>query len=110
MIYKILHKSELEPFLRSGSLHQPSLEEEGFLHCSTLDQVLGVANTIYKGKADLLLLELDETRIAPMVQYDKASNGEAYPHIYGPLNADAMVRFLDFPVQADGSFILPDLD
>lgn len=109
MICKILHKSDLEPFLASGTYKAPSLETEGFIHCSRLEQVIGVADAIYHGQSDLLLLILDEDKLTSDLIYDKASNGEDYPHIYGPLNVEAMVKFYDFPPRPDGGFDLPEM-
>ena len=109
MICKILHKSNLEPFLNSGTFKDPSLASEGFIHCSSLEQVVGVADKIYRGQSDLLLLILDEELLASELIYEKASNGQNYPHVYGPLNVEALVKFYDFPPRDDGSFELPQI-
>jgi len=39
-----------------------------------------------KGQEGLLLLVIDPDRVGPEIRYEEAKNGEAYPHIYGPLN------------------------
>jgi uncharacterized protein (DUF952 family) len=41
------------------------------------------------------------------MRYEPPGDGELFPHIYGALNLDAVVRILDFPPAADGSFALP---
>jgi len=33
--------------------------------------------------------------------------GDVFPHIYGPINSDAVLGEIPFPPQPDGSFDLP---
>jgi uncharacterized protein (DUF952 family) len=84
-----------------------SLATEGFIHCSTPAQVLGPANALFRGRVDLLLLVLDPTRIRAEIRYEGAPGGEQFPHVYGPVDLDAVVRAVPFPAEADGSFRLP---
>ncbi len=70
--------------------------------------MLGVANTLYHGRRDLVLLVVDVTRLhAPLRYEDCYAAGQAYPHLYGPLNLDAVIAVYDFTPQADGTFSLP---
>ncbi|MGZ3743725.1 MAG: DUF952 domain-containing protein [Pseudobdellovibrionaceae bacterium] len=108
IILHITKKSEWDLAVKIGYYVAPSLENEGFIHCSLTSQVLDVANFKYKGQSDLVLLEIDESRVAPKVTYEDLYNlNELYPHIYGPLNVDAVVRVIPFHHQKDGSFELP---
>lgn len=91
-----------------GLYQATSLEREGFIHCSTLAQVLTSAGTYFRGVGGLALLVIDPARVAaPIVYEDSYGTGQQYPHIYGPLNLDAVERVLDFPVRPDGGFDLP---
>jgi len=75
----------------TGAYRADSLESEGFIHCSTQDQVVRVANALYRGQANLLLLVIDPDRVQPEIRYeDSHGSGELFPHIYGPLNLDAV--------------------
>jgi uncharacterized protein (DUF952 family) len=77
---------------RDGQLVAPSLAEEGFIHCSTHAQVEATANRIFRGSGDLLLLELDPDRLTAPLKWERATDvGEDFPHVYGPLNVDAVV-------------------
>lgn len=77
----------------AGTLVSPSLGEEGFIHCSTHAQLEATANRIFRGSGDLLLLELDVERLTAPLKWERATDvGEEFPHIYGPLNVDAVVR------------------
>lgn len=87
-----------------------SLDSEGFIHCSTPAQAVGTANLLFAGQTGLVLLVIDPARLdAELIYEDLYDIGEAFPHIYGPLNLDAVVRVVDFPSDANGRFALPDL-
>lgn len=68
-----------------------SLEEVGFIHCSFHEQVRKIADLVYGGRTDVLLLEIDPSRLAAEVRVDEVDGG-AFPHIYGSLNRDAVVK------------------
>jgi uncharacterized protein (DUF952 family) len=74
-----------------GELTTPSLAEEGFIHCSTTAQVESTADRIFRGSGDLLTLKLEVARIGPELKWKRATDaGDEFPHIYGPLNLDAV--------------------
>jgi len=66
-----------------------TLEEEGFIHCSTAAQVPGTLRRFYQGIDDLVRLEIDPDQVGAEVRYE--GDPEAFPHIYGPLPVDAVV-------------------
>jgi uncharacterized protein (DUF952 family) len=82
-----------------------TLAEEGFIHGSTADQVAQVANMIYIGLSDLLVLVIDADRVRPEIRFEKVPGwDEPFPHIYGPLNADAVVETRCLEPGPDGQF------
>ena len=93
--------------LTSGSYAGDTLLSEGFIHCSTKDQVIEVADYIFRGKPGLLLLVIDEAKVKEKIKYEDAGNGKLYPHIYGPLNLDAVTDTVAFSPLKDGTFVLP---
>ncbi|RYC67677.1 MULTISPECIES: DUF952 domain-containing protein [Spirosoma] len=68
-----------------------SLQTEGFIHLSTREQVAGVLERYYQNVPDLLLLQVDESRLTHELKYEAATNNELFPHLYGPLNKEAIV-------------------
>jgi uncharacterized protein (DUF952 family) len=106
--FHIVAKSKWQQALNDGSYAASSIAKEGFIHCSLARQVVGVANGKYAGQKDLVLLEIDESKVNPKVIHEDLYNlNDLYPHIYGPLNLDAVVRVLEFPSNFDGAFTLP---
>ncbi len=73
-----------------GEYCPPSLDDEGFIHCSKPEQVLHVAKRFYRDVPDLILLWIDTEKVRPEIRWEEA-DGEVFPHIYGALNTDAVV-------------------
>jgi uncharacterized protein (DUF952 family) len=87
----------------AGALTTPSLAEEGFIHCSTFAQLEATANRIFKGSGDLLLLEVDTTALTAPLKWERATDvGDEFPHIYGPLDLDAVVGTRALPEGPEG--------
>ncbi len=91
----------------AGAYRGDTLDREGFIHCSTVAQVVATADRYFRGRADLVLLVIDPTRVEPEIRYESAPGGERFPHIYGPLDLAAVTRCLALEPGADGSFSLP---
>ena len=93
MIYHVTDKRTWEKALQQGYYEAPSLHTEGFIHTSKQEQVAGVLERYYKGKTDLLLLHIDETKLTAPLKFELApSVNEMFPHIFGPINTDAVVQ------------------
>lgn len=117
IILHITRQQEWQAALESGAYQTPSLATEGFIHCSTEAQVLRVANNFYRGQTDLVLLLMDtvklvaplkfEAPINPQTGQPEAGSNDLFPHVYGAVNLEAVVKVVAFPPQADGSFTLP---
>lgn len=90
-----------------GAYRGDTLASEGFVHCSEPHQVVRTADRFFRGRAGLVLLLIDEAKVGPEVKREASPEGELFPHVYGPLNLDAVVGVLDFPPRADGTFALP---
>ena len=115
MILHILRLSEWEEALRLGTYQPPSIAAEGFIHCSTMAQVIDTANAFFRGTTALLILRIDERKLASPLRFEAPATPEdtrpreSFPHIYGPLNPDAVIYAIEFPREADGSFQLPEM-
>ncbi len=95
-IYHIAALSEWEQAQRDGAYTTStlgrSLEEEGFLHAARREQVPGVWSRYYSGvRRPFVLLTIDTDKLTSPWREDPVGD-ETYPHIYGPLNPDAVIR------------------
>jgi len=108
----ILHVTSRTSWLaakNSGSYAADTLASDGFIHCSTRDQVLRVANALFAGARGLVLLVVDPRRLRPDVRWEPGADRpeELFPHVYGPLDLEAVVEVLEFEPGPDGQFVLP---
>ncbi len=74
----------------------PSLATEGFIHCSTANQVQGVLERYFAGKTNLVKLIIDTTLLTNEIKYELApSVNEEFPHVFGVINLDAVIEVVD---------------
>jgi uncharacterized protein (DUF952 family) len=94
----------------SGKYAADSLAGEGFIHCSTAEQILGVADRFFAGQHGLVLLVIDPARLSSELHWEPGVDlaTELFPHIYGPINLNAVVDALEFEPDSDGKFHLPN--
>jgi uncharacterized protein (DUF952 family) len=93
VIYHITTKKEWDTAIANGFYEAASLQSEGFIHCSTEQQVAGVLQRYFAGKTDLVKLTIDTSKLNAKLQYDfSTSINEAFPHIYGTINLDAIIQ------------------
>jgi uncharacterized protein (DUF952 family) len=107
MILHITSRAEWEKAKNLGTYRSDSLASEGFIHCSTAAQVIGSANRFFKGRADLVVLSIDPDRVKSEIRYEGVESHHLFPHIYGELNIDAVLRVADLEADPDGIFVLP---
>jgi len=92
MIYHITTNKAWQEALLKGHYETESLLTEGFIHNSTLQQVAAVVNRYYKNATDLILLHIDESKLTSPLKYELApSVNEFFPHIFGPINIEAVI-------------------
>ncbi|HON82697.1 MAG TPA: DUF952 domain-containing protein [Caldisericia bacterium] len=107
----ILHITKYEQWIRekeTGKYKGDTLGSQGFIHCSTKEQILRIANSLFKNQKGLVLIVIDSNKVNSEIRYENLEGGsELFPHIYGPLNIDAVINVLKFESEIDGNFNLP---
>lgn len=106
IIYHLLPRSVWEQQPAGAPYCSDTLLAEGFTHCTyEPEMLLRVANRFYSPRpGDFVVLCIDESRVAAEVRWEPA-DGHFFPHIYGPLNLDAVVGVAAMPRAQDGSFL-----
>lgn len=93
IIYHITSQMQWEAARLKGYYESSSLYTEGFIHCSEEQQVDGVLKRYFAGQTDLLKIVIETDLLQSMLKYELASSiDEIFPHIYGTINLDAVVR------------------
>lgn len=108
MIYHITKPITWNNGLSKGAYVPVEFEQDGFIHCSNEEQVLDVAGRYYPGQLGLLLLRIDPAQLSSNLVYENLIGGhELFPHIYGPLNLEAINATAEFKLNSDGLFEFP---
>jgi len=112
LIYHISLASDWNQASEAGeyrvSTRDRTLDDVGFIHCSQRSQLEAVANAVYQGAGDLVLLSIDPDRLQSEIRYDHVNGWmDPFPHIYGPLNTDAVVDVSPLRPGPDGRFSFP---
>lgn len=91
-IYHVTTRAKWDLATQLGFYEADTLAKEGFMHCSTEDQVAGVLERYYKGQTGLVKLTIQKDKVErPLVFELAGSINEVFPHIHGTLNLDAVV-------------------
>ena len=92
-IYHITTAAAWDKAQVEGAYTADSLAIEGFIHCSTADQVAGVIDRYYKGQTGLVKLTIDKSKVTSPLIFELATSiNEVFPHIHGPINLSAIVH------------------
>jgi uncharacterized protein (DUF952 family)/RimJ/RimL family protein N-acetyltransferase len=102
-IFHITTQADWQSAQSSRALIPASLAAEGFIHCSRPEQLLWVANNIFRSRTDLLVLEIDPRRLQPELRWDPVEH-TFFPHIYGAVNIEAVTAVRPFTPDSDGLF------
>ena len=116
MIFHITTDKDWQTAKVRGSYRAPSLDSEGFIHCSTREQVLPVAENFYKGQEGLILLVIDPELLEATLKWEPPAGGgpppgvgedELFPHIYGEINIASVIDTLALTPDSAGTFSMP---
>ena len=91
LIYHIVLPKIWEEFKDKAFYEAESLETEGFIHCSFAEQLDAVLDRYYNNAGDVLILSVETEKLTSPLVNEASTNNDIYPHIYGPINRDAIV-------------------
>ena len=103
-IYHIADRVEWERAHQIGHYRHPSLEKEGFIHCSIASQVQATANLYFANETEIVVLVIDVSKLKSPLKYELATRGEEFPHVFGAINSDSVVGTKIFRREAGQGF------
>jgi uncharacterized protein (DUF952 family) len=98
LIYHIVLPDAWAAF-ESDLYRAASLETEGFIHCSFAEQLDAVIERYYSREARVVVLEIESDRLMSRMIKEPSTNSEIYPHVYGPINRDAIVSVAERKIE-----------
>ena len=105
LLFHITTKEDWKKFNNNRNYEPESFESEGFIHCSTGEQVQDTANRLFEGQDEILLLVIDANMLREDIKYEQVeSSDEKFPHLYCPLNTNAIIDKIGIKAEDDGSF------
>lgn len=85
-----------------------TLEEVGFIHCTAPDQTMDIV-VRFKNEQDVILLLIDASKVTSPIHFEAAKSGRSglFPHIYGPINLDAVYEVISLQRDKNNDFLTP---
>jgi uncharacterized protein (DUF952 family) len=105
VLFHITTRSDWDRASRSGAYAPPSISSDGFVRCATAEQHASVANALFPGRRDLVLLLIDGDGLTSHVRLEGADRrGRPFPHVYGPVELEAVFEVAPYLPGDDGRF------
>jgi uncharacterized protein (DUF952 family) len=107
MIYHIADRAAWEKAQQEKFYVHESIAKEGFIHCSTGEQLEATANRYFKSEPSILILVIDPNKVDAEIKLEESVSSKGlYHHIYGPLPVQAVVAWREFERSPDGLYHL----
>lgn len=110
-IYKIVPGGLWRQAEAEGVFHGAPVDlADGYIHFSTGRQLPETAARHFRGLDGLVLVAVDASRLAAALRYEASRGGDLFPHLYAPLDRDAVIWVRPLPLARDGSHVFPELE
>jgi len=108
LTYHATTKAHFESLHPTKPYLPPDFDADGFIHCTDGAEAPSIVlTTYYKDEpGDWVVAYVDADRITSPVRYD--DRAEVFPHVYGPINRDAILAVKEIGLVEDGTFLGPE--
>lgn len=90
-IYRIAAPDALAAAATAGAYEGEAHDKaDGFIHCSTREQLAGTLMTHYPEARRLAVAEIDAAALGDTLKWEKSRGGESFPHVYGVIAWDTV--------------------
>lgn len=111
IIYKIAPEAMWREAEKNGAFTGAPIDiADGFIHFSTGSQARETAARHFAGQTDLLLIAIDQAKLGDALKYEVSRGGALFPHLYAPLDLDAVLWARPLPLGGDGRHQFPELE
>src|SRR5215510_14777482 len=98
MVYKLLTVREWQAAKAAGEDAGSEFDRtDGFVHFSTVGQVVATAARHFSGQHGLALLTVDADELGDALRWEPSRGGDLFPHLYAPLKVSAVVAEVELP-------------
>jgi beta-hydroxylase len=109
VIYRFADPAALAASSVSGAFEGEAVDaRDGFIHCSTRDQLAGTLAAHFAGVDRIALAEIDAGALGDALKWERSRDGETFPHVYGPIPFAAIRSIHLMHRDADGAWRLPE--
>ncbi|MCA9123902.1 MAG: DUF952 domain-containing protein [Planctomycetaceae bacterium] len=107
-IYKVTSRELWTEAERAGVFQGALIDlQDGFIHFSTAMQVVETVAKHFAGQRELLLIEVDATRLGDALRWEVSRGGDRFPHLYEELRLDAVISVVELPLGSSGNHVFP---
>lgn len=108
-LFHIFEKARWIATQGSGEYTPDAFEKEGFIHLSSKHQLKATAERYYKGQTGLGVLKVEISKLKAPLKFENLTGGEElFPHLYGPLNLDAVSQIVFLGLTHGGEILWPE--
>lgn len=101
--YKLVDRADWDAARAVGAYAGSAVDlADGYVHMSTAAQVVETAAKHYRGRDDLVMVEVDLTVLGEALKWEVSRGGDLFPHLYAPLPFAAALGERPLSVDADG--------
>jgi uncharacterized protein (DUF952 family) len=104
VIFHLAAREDWERASRDGVYTAASLYGDGFVGYATATQHAAVAGARFAGRGDLVLLLIDTDKLTSPLRFEQTGAGEAFPHVFGPVDLDAVFEAAPYRPGPNGRF------
>ena len=109
-VYKILDRAAWEAAQAAGVFEGAEIDRrDGYIHLSTAEQAGETARLHFRGRADLVVLELEGDDLGAALRWEPSRGGRLFPHLYATLDPARVRAVHEAPLGSDDAPALPDL-
>ncbi len=110
-VCKIMTQEEWDESIGVGKEYAAVSEadlRDGYLHCSSTDQVPRTLAKWYAAQDSVIVVTLDTDRLTSEVKWEPNAVGEPFPHLYGPIIPGAVAGMVRLHRDSTGNLVPVD--